>query len=101
MSGRHIEGGFDFWGDNKTLKGVLVENKAAVANGGGRASIQLRNYLRYLRENGGSLDYRFFRSPAGSPVGPTSRFASMLADAATKYDIGFRIIDHDWWEELQ
>jgi hypothetical protein len=36
-----------------------------------------------------------------APGGPTFKFASMLADAAMKYDIGMRIIDHDWWEELQ
>jgi hypothetical protein len=56
---------------------------------------------RYLDENGGSLGYYFFRRPAGSPEGPTYEFASMVAKAATKYDIGTRIIDHDWWEELQ
>ncbi len=94
-------GAFVFKVDNKTRKGGLVENKASVTRGGGSPKIQLLSYLRYLDENGGSLDYYYFRSPSGSPVGPTFRFALMLADAATKYDLGIRIIDNDWWEELQ
>ncbi len=94
-------GGSVFTIDNRTLTGALRENKTAVANAGGKASIQLENYLRYLDENGGSLDYYFFRGPAGSPGGPTFKFASMMAKAATKFDVGMRIIDHDWWEELQ
>ena len=87
--------------DNRTRRGGLVENKCSATTGRGSPEIQLLNYLRYLDENGGSLDYYYFRSPTGSPVGPSYRFASLLADAATRYDLGVRIIDHDWWEELQ
>jgi hypothetical protein len=57
--------------------------------------------LRYLKENGGSLDYNFFRNPAGCAVGPTYNLVRKLADGAIKYDVGIHIIDHDWWEELQ
>jgi hypothetical protein len=99
--GHHIWGSLVFKADNRTRNGRLVENKVAVANGGGRSLIQLTQYLRYLEQNGGSLDYCFFSNPAGSLVGPTTKFALMLADAATKYDLGIRIVDHEWWEELQ
>ena len=67
----------------------------------GRQGIQLRWYFRYLKKNGGSLDYNFFRNPTGGPVGPNYKFASILADAAKKYDVGIHIINHNWWEELQ
>jgi hypothetical protein len=93
-------GDLTFWGDNRTRNGGLVENKASVASDG-RQGIQLVWYLRYLKENGGSVDYNFFCNPAGGPVGPTYNFMKKLADGAKKYDVGIHIIDQDWWEELQ
>lgn len=87
--------------DNVTRDGDLHENKAAMSVGGYHASYQLSNYLAYLDENGGSLDYNFFKSPVTGMGGPDSVFAPKLADAATKYDMGINIYDHDWWEELQ
>jgi len=89
-----------FAADNRTRHGGLVENKVCVASNG-RQGRQLVWYLRYLKENGGSLDYNFFRNPAGGPVGPTYNFMKRFADGAKKYDAGIHIIDHDWWEELQ
>lgn len=93
-------GGRKFYADNVTPNGRLVENKAAVLSGKAKL-MQLENYLHYLDEHGGSLDYNFFRNPIGSEVGPNSEFASIMADAATKYDMGVHIYDQDWWEELQ
>jgi len=93
------EGGHRFFADNLTPDGGLVENKAAIVSIGARN--QLGNYLRYLDENGGSLDYNFFNSPSGTKVGPTYSFASALADAATKYDIGIHIYGEGWWDTLQ
>jgi hypothetical protein len=86
--------------DNKPRKGRLIENKVCRVSCG-RQGIQLKWYLRYLKKNGGSLDYNFFRNPSGSPVGPSYKFACILADGAKKYDVGVHIIDWDWWEELQ
>jgi hypothetical protein len=94
-------GGRNFYADNVTPHGRLVENKAAILSGGGTAQMQLSNYLRYLDENGGSLEYNFFKNPTGSRVGPNSQFASTLADATMKYDIRVNIYNHDWWDELQ
>jgi hypothetical protein len=34
------------------------------------------------------------------PGGPTYEFASMVAKAATKYDIGVRIIEQDRWKSF-
>jgi hypothetical protein len=90
-------GGRRFIADNVTPDGGLVENKAALVSSGAR--LQLWTYQSYLDENGGSLTYNFFRSPAGSRVGPTPQFASMLA--ATNYNVKVNYYDYDWWEELQ
>lgn len=96
------DGPYDrFYADNVTPDGGLNENKAAVTVGGYKASYQLSNYLAYLDENGGSLEYNFFKSPITGMGGPNYVFASKLADAATKHDMGIHIYDHDWWEELQ
>jgi len=93
-------GGHGFFADNVTPDERLVENKAS-----GRVNVadlpQLSRYLQYLDENGGSLDYNFFRSPVSGMGGPDPHFASTLADAATKYDIGIHVFDYDWWDELQ
>jgi len=96
------DGPYDrFYVDNMTPDGGIVENKAKTKVGGRRDSYQLSKYLAYLDENGGSLDYNFFKSPVTGMGGPDSVFASKLADAATKYDMGINIYDHDRWEELQ
>jgi hypothetical protein len=89
-----------FYADNVTPDGGLVENKAAIAVSSGELP-QLSNYLAYLDENGGSLEYNFFRSPVTGMGGPNSVFASALADAATQHNIGVHIYDYDWWNELQ
>jgi hypothetical protein len=94
------ESGRYFRVDNRPRRGRLIENKVSVCSNG-RQGTQLKWYLRYLKKNGGSLDYNFFRNPTGRLVGPNYRFASMLVDAAKKYDVGIHIIDHEWWEELQ
>ena len=86
--------------DNVTTDSGLMENKAS-SNANVGELTQLSGYLRYLDENGGSLDYNFFRSPFSGMGGPDSQFASALADAATRYDLGIHVYDYDWWEELQ
>lgn len=86
--------------DNVTPDGCLVENKSTVVSAG-RQLVQLRNYLRYLDAHGGSLDYCFFRNPVSGMGGPTTKFALALAVAAKEYDVGVRVYDNDWWEELQ
>jgi len=91
----------NFYVDNVTPGGGLNENKAAISVGSNHDSYQLSNYLAYLEENGGSLEYNFFKSPVTGMGGPNSVFRLKLADAATKYDMGIHIYDHDWWEELQ
>ena len=83
--------------DNITSDGRLHENKAAKVSD----DIQLWKYLLYLKENGGSLSYNFFRNPVGSSVGPRSKFVSSIKRAMRKYDIDVNMLDYDWWEELQ
>ena len=86
--------------DNLLPGGGLVENKVTSLSGW-RAERQLKVYLRYVDENGGSLHYNFFRSPAGSKFVPSYPFALMLAEASMKFDLALHIIDWEWWEELQ
>jgi hypothetical protein len=85
--------------DNVLPNGRLVENKSGTVSTGER--LQLANYLRYLSENGGSLQYNFFLSPVSDRCGPTPQFASMLKDASASYSVGVHYYDYDWWEELQ
>jgi len=61
----------------------------------------LKIYLRYVDENGGSLQYNFFTSPVGSKFGPSYPFALILAQASMKFDVAIHFIDREWWEELQ
>lgn len=83
--------------DNITSDGRLHENKATKVSD----DTQLWKYLLYLKENGGSLSYNFFRNPVGSRIGMYSKFASALKRAKRKYDIAVNMFDYDWWEELQ
>jgi len=86
--------------DNLLPEGGLVENKVRSVSGS-RDEYQLKRYLQYMDEKGGSLQYNFFRSPVGSKSGPSYPFALKLAEASMKYDVALHIIDGDWWEELQ
>jgi len=93
------EGVHRFIADNVLPSGGLVENKAGTVSTGAR--LQLSNYLRYLEQNGGSLDYNFFRSPVSGAFGPTPQFAAMLKHASRKHKVRVHYYEHDWWEELQ
>lgn len=85
--------------DNVLPDGRLAENKSGIVSTGAR--LQLDNYLDYLDEHGGPLDYNFFLSPVSGKVGPTPQFASMLKAASLRHQVEVHIYDYDWWEELQ
>ena len=93
--------GKGFFADNVTPNGDLIENKTASIVDSTNSLSQLSTYLNYLDENGGSLDYNFFRNPHSGMGGPDSQFVSALADAAITHNVGIHIYDYDWWEELQ
>ena len=90
------------WADNVDAKGGLNEDKTSVMSYGNQDRSQFRRYLEYLDENPGvSLEYNFFANPSHAAFGPYRPFADVLADAATRYDIGVHIFSEGWWEELQ
>ena len=81
--------------------GGIYEDKIGSVSGM-TAHRQLGDILTFMDQNeGGSLDYSFFRSPITGKIGPTAGMASSLLDAAMRYDVGFHIYDYNWWEAYQ